>query len=157
MTAKNPAQALDNQLCFTVYSMAHAFNRAYRTILAPFDLTYPQYLVLIVLWAEDGLSVREIGAKLFLDSGTLTPLLKRLEAQGYVRRARDKADERQVRISLTDEGRALQERASGVPQEIGCTLGMAGDEYRALLGQLADLRGRLQAYEPQAIQEDEPG
>jgi DNA-binding MarR family transcriptional regulator len=151
---KNKAQRLENQLCFSIYSMAHAFNRAYRTILSPFDLTYPQYLVLMVLWAEDGLTVKEMGARLFLDSGTLTPLLKRLEAQGHVRRVRDKEDERQVRITLTEAGRALQEKAKTVPQEIGCTIGMANGDYQALLRQLADLRGKLHAYEPQSSEED---
>jgi DNA-binding MarR family transcriptional regulator len=89
MSKANDPQALENHLCFTVYSMSHAFNRAYRTLLEPFALTYPQYLVLLVLWAQDGISVKEVGARLFLDSGTLTPLLKRLEKQGYVRRMRD--------------------------------------------------------------------
>jgi DNA-binding MarR family transcriptional regulator len=151
MANKDNMQALDGQLCFAVYSMAHAFNRAYRTILAPLDLTYPQYLALLVLWAEDGPSVKEIGAKLFLDSGTLTPLLKRLEAQGYLKRERDKEDERQVRIRLTPAGRALQEKAKMIPQEVGCTLGLSSGDHKALLRQLTDLRAKLQDYEPQAV------
>lgn len=103
-TGLNESQRLDNQLCFAVYAAAHAFGRAYRNLLGRYDLTYPQYLVLMVLWEEDGLTVKEIGEKLFLDSGTLTPLLKRLEASGRVRRARDRPDERQVSIFLTEAG-----------------------------------------------------
>jgi|SRR4051812_22465317 MarR family transcriptional regulator, organic hydroperoxide resistance regulator len=141
-------QALENQLCFATYAMAHAFNRAYRSLLAPLDLTYPQYLVMLVLWAEDGLSVKAIGQKLFLDSGTLTPLLKRLESQGLVRRIRDREDERQVRIRLTEAGKALQEKARAIPREVGCTLGLSGEDHRDLLRQLSELRTRLQSYEP---------
>ena len=95
--------------CVAVYSAAHAFNRAYRTFLSPHGLTYPQYLVLTLLWTQDGRSVTEIGQPLFLDSGTLTPMLRRLEASGLVRRSRDPRDERQVRVWLTVDGAALRE------------------------------------------------
>src|SRR4030095_8240519 len=94
---------LDNQICFAVYSTAHAFNRFYKPLLDKLGLTYPQYLVMLVLWEEDGLPVKEIGERLFLDSGTLTPLLKRLEAAGLVKRTRSKEDERQVIVALTTQ------------------------------------------------------
>jgi hypothetical protein len=90
---------LSRQLCFAVYSAAHAFNRVYKPILEPLGLTYPQYLVMLVLWEQDGLTVKEIGQQLHLDSGTLTPVLKRLQALGYVQRSRDLPDERQVRVT----------------------------------------------------------
>src|ERR1700754_1768640 len=95
---------LGNQLCFAVYSTAHAFHRFYKPLLDRLGLTYPQYLVMLVLWEQDGISVKEIGERLFLDSGTLTPLLKRLEAAGFVKRSRSSEDERQVLIALTAQG-----------------------------------------------------
>ncbi|MFN3628424.1 MAG: MarR family winged helix-turn-helix transcriptional regulator, partial [Parvibaculum sp.] len=110
--SKDPLH-LSQQLCFAVYSTAHAFNHFYKRLLAPLDITYPQYLVMLVLWEGDQLTVKEIGARLQLDSGTLTPLLKRLEGAGLVTRTRDQRDERQVRIGLTATGRALRERARG--------------------------------------------
>ncbi|MCD6072016.1 MAG: MarR family transcriptional regulator [Microvirga sp.] len=142
MTNPSPL-ALSNQLCFAFYSVSHAFSRAYRQFLDPLGLTYPQYVVLLVLWEQDGLTVREIGDQLFLDSGTLTPLLKRLEAAGHIRRARDKQDERQVRISLTETGRALRDKAEEIPNQVGCVLGLPIDELRALTEQVAKLRSRL--------------
>lgn len=148
MPKKNPSLALSNQLCFAFYSMSHAFGRAYRQLLEPLELTYPQYVVLLVLWEQDGLTVKEIGEKLFLDSGTLTPLLKRLESMGHLRRMRDKEDERQVRIMLTDAGHHLQERARDIPTNVGCMLGLPIDEMRALNQQISNLRGRLHAAVP---------
>ena len=135
--------SLDSQLCFAVYASAHAFGRAYRALLAGHDLTYPQYLVLLVLWEEEGLTVKEIGQRLFLDSGTLTPLLKRLEAAGHVRRARDRADERQVSILLTPKGRALRERMDCVPGRAGGLTGLDMEARRALLDTLVQLRASL--------------
>jgi DNA-binding MarR family transcriptional regulator len=137
------ALSLDSQLCFAVYATAHAFGRAYRALLAGHDLTYPQYLVLLVLWEEEGLTVKEIGQRLFLDSGTLTPLLKRLEAAGHVRRARDRADERQVSIFLTPAGRSLRERMECVPGLAGGLTGLDLDGRRALLDTLVQLRSSL--------------
>src|SRR5215475_15995646 len=102
---------LDNQICFAVYSAAHAFNRVYKPLLDRLGLTYPQYLVMLALWERDGVALKEIGERLFLDSGTLTPLLKRLEAAGLVKRNRSTEDERQVRIALTAQGQALKEKA----------------------------------------------
>ena len=143
MTEKPGPLALSNQLCFAFYSVSHAFSRAYRQFLDPLGLTYPKYVVLLVLWEQDSLTVKDIGDRLFLDSGTLTPLLKRLEAAGHIRRARDKEDERQVRISLTASGRALREKAEEIPIQVGCVLGLPFDEVRALTEQVAKLRGRL--------------
>ena len=137
-------QRLDNQLCFAVYAAAHAFGRAYRNLLGQHELTYPQYLVLLVLWEEDGLSVKEIGDRLFLDSGTLTPLLKRLEVSGRVRRARDRVDERQVSIFLTPEGRALRGTLACLPDEAGGLTRLDPEGRRNLLDDLVTLRLGLQ-------------
>ena len=109
---------LDNQICFAVYSAAHAFNRVYKPLLDRLGLTYPQYLVMLVLWERDGVPVKDIGERLFLDSGTLTPLLKRLEAAHLVKRTRSSEDERQVLIALTPQGQALKDKARAVPQSI---------------------------------------
>ncbi len=128
--------SLDAQLCFAVYAAGHAFTAAYKMWLDPLGLTYPQYLVLLVLWGGDGLSVGEIGARLHLDSGTLTPILKRLEKAGLVRRQRNPDNERQLKVELTTEGRALRERVGGARAQIVCTLG--GDE-----APIAKLRAEL--------------
>ena len=137
---------LDNQLCFAVYAAAHAFNATYKPLLEPLGLTYPQYLVMLVLWQADGVTVSEIGARLGLDSGTLTPLLKRLEAAGLLSRLRDAADERQVRITLTAAGRALKQKAKGIPQQLLCASGMSLGEAVALRGKLEALAGNLRAF-----------
>lgn len=143
-TAKvDDPQSLDQQLCFAVYAAAHAFGRSYRALLNHHDLTYPQYLVLMVLWEEEGLTVKEIGTRLFLDSGTLTPLLKRLEAAGRVQRKRDRADERQVSIFLTPEGRALKDKMTCLPEQMGGMTGLGLEERRTLLETLAGLRDSL--------------
>jgi len=144
MTRKPPHQ-LGNHLCFAFYSMSHAFSRAYRQLLDPLGLTYPQYIVLVVLWEQDKLTVKDIGERLYLDSGTLTPLLKRLESMGHIRRVRDKQDERQVRIELTETGRGLQEKAKDIPQKLGCMLGLPTEELRALNEQISKLRSNLHA------------
>jgi DNA-binding MarR family transcriptional regulator len=139
----NDSQRLDNQLCFAVYAAAHAFGRAYRNLLGRYELTYPQYLVLMVLWEEDGLTVKEIGERLFLDSGTLTPLLKRLEASGRVRRARDRPDERQVSIFLTEAGEQLRGTLACVPDEAGGMTGLDPNDRRHLLHDLVAMRQSL--------------
>lgn len=136
-------RGVDGQLCFAVYAAAHAFGRAYRALLGGYGVTYPQYLVLLVLWEEEGLTVKEIGARLFLDSGTLTPLLKRLEAAGHVRRMRDRTDERLVSVFLTPKGRALREAMDCVADQAGSLTGMSPDARRALLGNLVLLRASL--------------
>jgi len=123
---------LGNQLCFAVYSAAHAFNAAYKPFLEPLGLTYPQYLVLMVLWEEDGLMVREIGERLNLDSGTLTPMLKRLEAAGFVTRKRDTKDERQVRIELTQKARDARPTALEARRAVVCALGDSEEEIQKL-------------------------
>src|SRR6266566_9121917 len=112
------ALRLDNQICFAVYSTAHAFNRVYKPLLDRLGLTYPQYLVMLVLWERDGVPVKDIGKGLFLDSGTLTPLLKRLEVAELIKRTRSTEDERQVLIALTSQGQALRDKARTVPQAI---------------------------------------
>ncbi len=136
---------LDNQICFAVYSTAHAFNRVYKPLLHKLGLTYPQYLVMLALWERDGVPVKDIGERLFLDSGTLTPLLKRLEAASLVKRSRSTEDERLVLIALTQQGQALKEKARAVPQGIlaasACSLG----ELSAMKKDLVALRDRLNA------------
>jgi DNA-binding MarR family transcriptional regulator len=119
MAGKKPQLLdLDQQFCFAVYSAAHALNRAYKPLLDALGVTYPQYLVLLTLWAEDGQSVGGIGERLMLESSTLTPLLKRLEAAGLIRRERNPEDERQVQIRLTPKGRRLHDKAQAVPPAI---------------------------------------
>ena len=130
-------------LCFAIYGAAHAFNRAYKPLLDPLGLTYPQYLVMRTMWMEDGQTVKVIGERLGLDSGTLSPLLKRLEQAELVRRVRDRDDERQVRIMLTDKGRGLEAEAAGVMGAIGSAVGCSLDEAEALRTGLLDLRRRL--------------
>jgi DNA-binding MarR family transcriptional regulator len=103
-------------LCFAVYSAGHAFNRVYKPMLEKLRLTYPQYIAMVLLWERDGQTVGELGRKLLLESNTLTPLLKRLETLGNVKRQRDPLDERQVRVNLTDAGRKLRQRASHIPR-----------------------------------------
>ena len=134
---------LDEQLCFALYSTSLALNKVYRRLLAPLGLTYPQYLVMMVLWERDGLSVSEIGEKLFLDSATLTPLLKRLEASNLVTRTRASFDERQVIVELTGEGRALKAQAKAVPSELMCASECTPDELVAMKQQLETLREAL--------------
>lgn len=113
-----PAPRLDEQLCFALYSASRAVTAAYRPLLDELELTYPQYLVLLVLWEEEPCTVSHLGDRLHLDSGTLSPLLKRLESAGLVRRRRSTTDERRVDISLTPEGRALEERAACIPDRL---------------------------------------
>ncbi|MES2900788.1 MAG: MarR family transcriptional regulator [Pseudomonadota bacterium] len=130
--------ALENQFCFALYSASHAMTRTYKPMLDQLGLTYPQYLVMLVLWEQDGILVKEIGARLFLDSGTLTPLLKRLEANGLLQRKRDANDERQVRIALSEAGRALRARAEQIPKQVLCA---SGQELGALGRLRSDLAG----------------
>lgn len=136
---------LDRQLCFALYSASHAVSRAYKPHLESLGLTYPQYLTLLVLWERDGLTVSEIGERLHLDSGTLTPLLKRLEAAGYLSRLRDVADERRVLVRLTAAGRKLKARAAPIPACMFAAMQGAPAELQALTRQVQQLRDRLQA------------
>jgi len=136
---------LGNQLCFAIYSTTHAFNRVYKPLLDKLGLTYPQYLVMLVLWERDGVPVKNIGERLFLDSGTLTPLLKRLEAAELVRRTRSTEDERQVLIALTSQGQALRDKARAVPQAILAASACSVPELSAMKNELVALRDRLNA------------
>jgi DNA-binding MarR family transcriptional regulator len=141
----DPMLLLDNQLCFALYSASLAMTKLYKPLLDELGLTYPQYLVMLVLWEGDGLMVSELGQRLYLDSGTLTPLLKRLEAAGLVSRLRDVADERRVHVHLTAAGRKLKVRAAKVPacvlQASQCSLA----ELKQLTDQVRTLRERLAA------------
>lgn len=137
MASRHPQLALDQQICFPLYAASRAMTRAYGDLLAPYALTYPQYLVLLALWEDDtALSVGELGRRLQLDSGTLTPLLKRLEAAGRLERRRDPADERRVLVELTAEGRALQDEVAHVPAGLVAAAPLSVE-------QVEDLRRRL--------------
>ncbi len=139
------ALLLDHQLCFALYSASLAMTKLYKPLLEELGLTYPQYLAMLALWERDGVSVSALGERLFLDSGTLTPLLKRLEAAGLIARVRAVEDERRVHISLTPEGRKLKTRAARIP---GCILAASQcsvSEIQALTQQVRALRERLVA------------
>ena len=136
---------LDNQLCFAVYSASLAMTRLYKPMLDKLKLTYPQYLVMLALWEQDGATVSELGERLSLDSGTLTPLLKRLETIGYLTRLRDAADERRVRITLSGAGRRLKARAADVPACLLAATQCDVPELVALTQQIQTLRDRIKA------------
>jgi len=142
-----PDQTLDEHLCFAIYAAGHAFNRFYKPLLAKLDLTYPQYLVLVVLWENDEQTVGEIGERLALESSTLTPLLKRMEIAGMVRRERDPDDERQVRVRLTKKGRQLQAGAAMLQPCVIDASGMRVEDLRALKTQVATLRAAIERAE----------
>jgi MarR family transcriptional regulator, organic hydroperoxide resistance regulator len=138
-----PQLRLDNQLCFLFHRISRELNAAYHPLLADLGLTYSQYLVMLVLWERDDLGVRELGDRLDLDSGTLSPLLRRLERASLVRRERMTSDERRVTIHLTRRGRDLQERAAGIPEAIaGCLVDDAAG-YEAMKAQLNNLAARI--------------
>lgn len=139
------AMRLDAQLCFALHAASRAFDGVYRVLLREFGLTYPQYLVLLVLWEHGELSVKNLGAKLRLDSGTLSPLLKRLEAAGWVERRRAVDDERSVVVSLTEAGGALKERIMQVRTGVGVAIGMNQEEADALRTRLVELTRSLDA------------
>ena len=140
-TPRLDAPRLNRQVCFAMYSASRAATAAYRPMLDDLGLTYPQYLVMLVLWEEQPRSVRELGEELGLDSGTLSPLLKRLEALGLVERRRSVEDERRVEVFLTDAGAALSAKASRLPQQLADAAGLSPAE----LDQLRDTLGRLTA------------
>jgi DNA-binding MarR family transcriptional regulator len=127
---------IDQQLCFALYSASRAMTAAYRPVLTEMNLTYPQYLVMLVLWEEGRVTVGRLGERLQLDSGTLSPLLKRLEGNGFVRRERSRDDERLVEVTLTPAGRRLEDRAQCIPEELGRVTGMTQQ-------QAADLRNAV--------------
>ena len=144
MTAdRNDPLLHSNQACFALYSANLAMTRIYRPLLEALGLTYPQYLAMLLLWEEDGRSMKALGERLGLDSGTLTPLLKRLEGQGLVSRARDPQDERLVRIRLTPEGAALRDKAECLPTHIAAAAGCSVEELASLRDALLKLRDDL--------------
>ncbi|MEZ8614257.1 MarR family winged helix-turn-helix transcriptional regulator [Vibrio splendidus] len=134
---------LDNQVCFALYSASNAMSRAYQPLLKALDLTYLQYIVMMVLWEEKEINVKALGAKTHLDSGTLTPLLKRLEVKDYVLRTRSIEDERVRVITLTPSGVELKEQAQTVPIEMLCLSKMDEDELKSLKAQCEQLLGNL--------------
>lgn len=138
-----PPSFLDQMLCFEIYSTEHAFGRLYKDLLRPLGLTYPQFLVMILLWEEDQRSISGIGARLGLESNTLTPLVKRLEAAGLVVRARDQKDERRVLVSLTKAGLALRHQAADIRQCVTRATGMSARELADLFAGLRKLRHGL--------------
>jgi len=148
-TMKIPAEEkkLERQLCFAVYSTAHAFTRAYKPILDKVGLTYPQYLAMLVLWEKSELPVKTIGEKLDLDSGTLSPLLKRLEQNGLIKRTRDSRDERQVLVSLTPKGDAMRGEVDTIMGSIGDAIGCTLDEMTEIRKLLEGLRSNLNGAE----------
>lgn len=143
MYGSNMTLAPTDMLCFALHSAAHAVHAAYAPLLSPLGLTYPQYLVLSALTVRDDQTVSEIGAEVRLESNTLTPLLKRMETAGWLTRRRDSQDERQVRISLTEDGRALAEEAAGIPRAFAAKTGLTVDQIIDLRDVLAVLRDRL--------------
>jgi MarR family transcriptional regulator, organic hydroperoxide resistance regulator len=145
MTKTSPLR-LDEFLCFDVYSANHAFNRVYQPLLNKLNLTYPQYLVMVLLWERDAQTVGELGERLSLESNTLTPLLKRMETLSYIKRSRDPADERRVHVRLTESGRTLRAKALHIP---GCILAASGLDARTakqLMTGMAALRQMLETY-----------
>ena len=144
-TSSDALLQLDNQVCFALYSTSLAMTRVYKPLLETLGLTYPQYLAMLVLWETDGLMVSELGDKLFLDSGTLTPLLKRMEASGLVSRMRALEDERRVHICLTAKGRALKAQAAAIPACIISASQCSIPELMTLTQQVQALRDKLTA------------
>jgi DNA-binding MarR family transcriptional regulator len=142
---------LESQFCFALYSTTLALGKVYAPILAGLGLTYPQYLVMLVLWQEDGLTVRALGEQLHLNSGTLTPMLKRMEQAGLVRRSRDKKDERLVRTELTGAGRALQAQAVPIPCAIAAATGLPMERLVQIKDELEGVRQALEADETAAV------
>lgn len=139
-----PQLLLDHQLCFSLYAASLAMTRRYQPLLTELGLTYPQYIALLALWEHDDVTVSALGDRLALDSGTLTPLLKRMETSGWVTRERDAADERRVRVRLTPAGRALRERAQHIPTSLLAGSGVTATQVRQLTAELQALRQRLE-------------
>ena len=136
-------QRLDHQLCFALYSSSLVMTKLYKPVLGALGLTYPQYLVMLALWQADEIGVGELGEQLYLDSGTLTPLLKRMEAAGLLARARAVGDERRVIVTLTAAGRALRRKGEGIPLQVACATGCALHELSELTAQLQALRSNV--------------
>lgn len=143
-----PALLFEHQFCFPLYSAANAMVRAYRPELEPLGLTYLQYMVMLILWEQDGVSVGELGEKLHLDSGTLTPLLKRLESKSLLRRRINDQDERMKCLELTPEGRALRKQAEQIPEKVLCRVNMNMTQLQALKQQCESLIAQLEHAPP---------
>ncbi|MFB9080156.1 MarR family winged helix-turn-helix transcriptional regulator [Flavobacterium procerum] len=135
---------LENQLCFPLYVISKEIIGLYRPFLDELDITYPQYLVMMVLWEKDGLTVNQVGEKLFLDSGTLTPLLKRLEVKGFIIRQRKKEDERVVEVFLADKGRNLQQKACGIPAKMQKKLNLTTEDLLELKETVQKILNKIQ-------------
>lgn len=134
---------LENQICFSIYACSREITKLYRPLLQELDLTYTQYVTMLALWERDNVTVSELGARLHLDSGTLTPLLKKLESAGLVTRSRDRKDERNVLISLTEAGRALRAKAAEIPDKLLCRLDATPEEGAALLSMMNGVLRRI--------------
>ena len=143
---KKPLE-LGEFLCFAIYSAGHAFNRVYQPLLKDLALTYPQFIAMVVLWGHYDQTVGELGEKLFLQSNTLTPMLKRLEALGYIKRSRDSADERQVRIHLTEAGRKLHLQASDIVRSVRDATGLQEKPMKDLVMDVDALRRKLESHQ----------
>lgn len=139
---------LDNQLCFALYALSRAVTKAYEPLLSRLSLTYPQYLVMLVLWETSPLSVKALGDRLYLDSGTLSPLLKRLEKQGLVTRGRSAEDERVLEVALTPAGRRLKQKAVAVPPALACALGVPLPEIARMRSDLRRVLLSLRSQTP---------
>jgi DNA-binding MarR family transcriptional regulator len=149
MDTATPQLELDNQLCFALYDASRAVVRSYGPLLDGLGLTYPQYLTMLVLWESDGpVSMGQLGARLHLDSGTLTPLVKRLVHLGMVERQRDAADERRVLVSLTDQGESLRQQACDIPERLFGHLGIGVDEARSLHRTLGRIVTAIEDHDP---------
>ncbi|MFC5467844.1 MarR family winged helix-turn-helix transcriptional regulator [Cohnella suwonensis] len=138
------AMKLNNQLCFAAYAFSREITKLYHPLLKELGLTYTQYVTMLALWEEDGITVKRLGQRLYLDSGTLTPLLKKLEQMGLLSRIRDKSDERSVIIALTEKGIALKEEARLIPEKMLCQAGFSPVAAEELRAQLASLMNRIQ-------------
>lgn len=145
--AKNELLNLDNQLCFAIYACSRSLTRLYRPLLKQLSVTYPQYLVLMVLWENNQQSVTELGKRLLLDSGTLTPLLKRMENSGIIQRIRSQKDERKVVVRITEKGRDLKKQAYKIPEKIFCQSGLTIKEFVRMKNDLEQLLGRIRMQE----------
>jgi len=140
---KQEIDALSDFLCFALYSSHHAMNRTYKTLLKGINMTYTQFLVMVILWDNDEQLVSDIGKSLFLESSTLTPLLKKLETRGYIKRTRDKQDERKVRITLTQSGKDLQQATHCFPESLLKASGMKPEKIKSLTKDILKLRESL--------------
>ena len=140
---KDELLKIENQLCFKIYSVSRGITRAYRPILEKLSLTYPQYLVMLFLWENGDSKMKEISKTLFLDSGTLTPVIKKLENIGYIKRERDKSDERDLIVSVTEEGKKLKEKALEIPEQILCKTNLSFEKYTLLKKEFDELLKQL--------------